>query len=604
MPSTIIDFDAKKGIDLFRAMWDVTEDVQQVRDRQSERDYQLFHAFTDYNYKNPQRFNISIPKMYSIINTKMPTEIRAILGKFPYIPFESKREEFKDQAELSGDLFDFYLKEGGFELAYVTADIMKILYGYSYIELIPTLIDISQKVAIPQFVDTIDGLVELPPKFKRQKIRRFRLNVNVLAPWEVRVDRSAVGLEREQDCRGIIKIRSTSKREIIRRAEAGEFGEKFDVDKLRSDKSDFGGMEADKNRGADILRSMGYPTPTPDGDMGILFEYESPERYIKVWNDFVELSDDSNPFDKELGGHGLINCSRLVHNVDPHTGASFYGNGEGKINEPLIHVLNDTVAMTFENNNMLNQGKTYYAEGRGLSPEQLVHAMGNKIPVRLEPNERIQDLILDDYGQPLSPDFYNLQALAEGWIDDTANAHPPSRGKSAPGNQTLGEVGFLIEGDEAPIELNVKMHEWITLPDIAVKGLAHIEQFTRTEDVIEVLGEEDASILLYKNPADLPGGYNYGFKASDKVVNQQIRQRNLVNLDTRIRGGESINEAELNTLLLEEHDLGDAVEKIIKPPEEILQDRQRALVESGAATLGGDKNTDIAQESGRAAAGI
>ena len=607
MPAVPIDFDDKSGLNLFRSMWSLTEDVQKVRDIQCERDYQLFHAFRDSQYDEPGRFHVSIPKMYSIINSKMPTEMRALLGKYPYIPIDPEREEYKEQGELAEQLFNFYLKKGGFELAYATADIMKILYGTSYIELIPTLEKVPEKILVPQYVDTINGQVQVGQKFERRVVKRFRMNSNVLAPWEVRVDRNAVGFEKKQDCRGIIKIRVMSKREIIRRAEKGDYGKKFDVDRLRSDKGDVSIYDPDKNRGSEILSQMGYPPPNEDSDMGILYEFESPDRYIKIWNDHVQLDDGDNPFDESLGGHGLINLSRLVHNIDPHTGASSYGNGEGKINEPLCNILNDQVSMTFDNNNMMNQGKTYFAAGT-VTPEQLVHQMGNKIPIKVKDGEDIRRYVFDDYGQPLSNDFYALQALIEGYIDTTSNSHPPSRGESAPGDQTLGEVGFLIEGDQAPIELNVKIHEWITLPDLTKKGLAHIEQFTRSDDTIEVLGEEKANILQYKNPNDLPGGYNMPFKGSDKVINAQIRQRNIVNLSKEVRNSPSTRQAELDRVLFESHDLGDVADKIIMEPEEVLQMQQQQALADGSQVLdqnkSNPKNTDIAQEAGRAASGV
>lgn len=604
MAGNTLNFDGD-ALKLFQGFWDNMYDHQEKLNNQCERDYLLFHAFVDMTNRDMNMANVSIPKMYNIINTKAPGEVKAILGTRPFIPLRSVREDYREQTKLSENLLDFYMHKGNFSTQFTLADIMNILYGWAYIEPVPCVEKITEKVLVEQVVDTIDGVVPVGWKAERRIVERFRIKFRARAPWEVMVDRTATGLETRDGCRGLIKIDIVSKREIIKKALDGDYGKGFDVDKLIQEK--YSSYEPNKNRGAQILSTMGLPEFEPDGDLGILFRFESPDRYIDIWNDMLVLRDEPNPYAVEKGGHGLINLVRLVHNIDPHTQASFRGNGEAKINEPLANLLNDLYNMALNNHAMKGQGKTYFAKNRGVSPEQLVHAIGNKIGFEVKEGEDIRRLVYDDYGESLPADHYNLLSITERNMDLTAKSNPVSRGESEEGSQTLGEVGFLKSADEAGIELNVRILENITLSDIADKCLAHIEQFTRDEDIVEVLGREKADILLFKNPHDLPGGFNKEFKGSDRIVNQVVRQRNLGNLRGITGDDPYIKIHEFDKVLFEAYELDDVIDRVFMTEEEFAFNQQqaelKALAMSGGKPLDSKKfdlrNTDIAQERGR-----
>ncbi len=568
-----IDFDGD-ALKLFRSALEAAEEHQDPRDQQYGRDYQNYHAVLDMSQRNPDRSNVTIPKIRSIVNTKAPGEIKHAVGSRPYIPFTARRQDFSEFAESQSKILDYHLENSSFFVKFVLGAMMNINYGTAFMESTPFFKNEVRRVPMPIYAETpfgpqiADWTTEIVP------IRLLGLKQRVWAPWEIKVDPIATGLEEADECRYVIKIQITSKREIRKLAEAGGYP---GLDLQELDDLNFG-QEISENKGLQILAKMGIPTPQEDSDIAVLFRYESPERYIDVLDDQLVIRDTPNPYDKMSGGHGLINLSKMIHDMDPHTQAAFWGNGEGKSNEIQQSLLNDLWNLAIDNNNFSNQGMTYYAKGRGVEPEQLVHAVGNKVAFTLNPNERIGDVVQDVHGQGLPTDYYALLQRTEDYMDLTAQSPAVQRGETTGGDQTLGEISMLGAAADSRQELNIRLIESF-LGDHGRKNLAHLDQFGRFDDRVEVLGREEAQRLILLNPRDLPGGYDFAFKGSDRVVNQLIRQRNLTTLDARLQGSPFLKERPWLKLLLEAHDLNEEAELVLKTDEEVQIEQSEALLQ-------------------------
>lgn len=577
--ATPTDLDSADGLKVFRGAYDTAKDHQDARDNQCERDYQNFHAVIDEAGRNPDLAHIALPKIYSIVMTKYPKEVRAAIGRRPYIPFDARREEYQDYAQLQQKFLDQILYEAGYYNEFVLGDLMKMVYGTAFVEAMPYFREVIQQVPVPEIVETWRGPQVAGYRIESVKKHRFGLILTTYAPWEVKVDPHAKNLEILDGCRYVVKIRICSKRTIRRLAESGAYGDGFDVEKLDMNEYD---DDLDNHRGLEILESIGLVKPEHDSDIGVLYRYESPERYIDVWNDRVVLRDyNGNPFSRDKKGHGLINLSRMIHNVDPHTQARFWGNGEVKILEVLSALHNDLFNLAINNHNFMGQGKTYFGKGRGVSPEQLVHQLGNKVGFDLKPGDDIKRLVFDDYGQPLPPEHYALREIVENMMDMTARSFEVSRGEGMKGAQTASEIAMLREAGDSGQEMNVKNLEDPFMKDFGYKCLCHIDQFARQEDKADILGEEAANSLMFMHPQDLPGGYDFMFKGSDRVVNQVIKQQNLDKLDERIGENPYVKQRERLEILLEVNDLGDEKERLLKTEEEMMMElQQRAMAET------------------------
>ncbi len=612
-----LDFDASgedAALKLFRETFDISKDHQDGRDEQCERDYQLFHAFLDMRNRDPGRSNVSIPKMFSLVMTKAPKEIKAAIGRRPYIPFEAEREEFKEYSDLQSQMLDQLLYLGGFFNEFVVADMIKTLYGTAFMESVPYYKKVVERAVVPDVVELFDGPVQVGMKVVEQEAVRLRFKLRTYAPWEIKVDPYATDLENPDGCRWLVKIMIASKREIKKLAKQGAYGPKFDAGRLDDNPDDFGQSTTD-HRGLQILSNMGLPEATPDGDIGVLFRYESPDRYIDVWNDNVVLRDVDNPYSIAEGGHGLINLSRLPHNIDPHTQNRFWGNGEGKINEIMSSLMNDLINITLDNHNMANMGKTFYAMDMGMSPEKLVHQIGNKIGIKLPTGMRIDDVVKESWGNGLPADHYNLQQMAEDWVDMTSGSHEVARGEESTGQRTLGEVAMLKESGDSRQELNVRLIEAPFLTDLGHKNLSHIQQWAQPEDISEILGDEAAQMMMLMHPQDLPGSFNFVFTGSDRVVNQLIKQQNLATVSEALANNPYTKLRGLAEVQLETHDLGDKIDDLLISEEEkqfmdqqaaeqeMQEQEQKAEIDTQKSNsqIQAQSQAKMAQEQGRAA---
>ena len=577
MEHNTIDFDSSDAWKFFRPAMDAATAHQQVFDAQEERDYQNFHAFVDMTYRNPDKSNVVIPKIWSIVMTKAPKEVRAAIGKRPYIPFGATNPQYKWAAEQQSKMLDYHLAKGGFFNKFTLGVYMKILMGTAFMDAVPYFEEDMQAFAVPHWSQGPFGPELADVTVMRMPVKRLRLKITTYGRWEVRYDPWATGLECADECRYVIKTKIASKRALIKLAESSpETYNKLDLQELIDSKGVWT-SGANDNRGIQILQSMGITQDNKDGDIGVLFQLESPDRYMQIWNDDIILQDIDNPYSKREGGHNLINLSRMIHGVDPHTLGQFTGNGEGKIQEQLQALMSDTVNHAMDSAQFMNVGMTYYLKGRGVGPNQLVATVGNQ--VGFEPkhqNEKIQDIVFPYRGQSLPSDHYKQPALFEGYSDLAAGDHGVQRGEEMKGAQTLGEISMLKEAGDSRNELSVRMLEYPFMADFGKKCLCHIDQFARYADKREVLGDESAMAMMLMNPSDLPGGYDFQFKGSDKVMTQLIKQRNYRELNDAHMNNPMVRQDVWLRRLDEAHDIDD-VDELIKSPQEVAMEQAQQM---------------------------
>jgi len=589
MSIPILDFDVnpkdEQGVlNLVRTAYDIAVEHQGVRDEQCERNYQGFHAFVDMDNRDPDRANVAVPKLNSAVRLKHSKIIRAVIGRCPYIPLDAKRKEYREQVKLHETMLDKLLQDGCFYNQASLCDIMAILNGTAFLEAIPYYEKRIEKTVVPEMMLGMGGMPQIVGHhIEEREAWRLQLQITPYAIWEVKVDPFATGLEKPGQCRYVIKIQLMSKRELKKMATKGAYGPNFDVDKLDATEADY--TEVTKHRGLEILQNMGIPDPRADGDIGVLFRYESEERYIDIWNDRIVVRDEVNPYIEVPGtqprrrGHGLINLSRIIHGVDPHTQTRFWGCGEAKIAEILFDLLNDNLNLTMDNANHMNQGMTYALKTGAMSKEQLVHAAGNKVLFDPIPGSTlgIRDYVWESFGGNLPRDFYALREVFNEYIDLALNNQPVMQGKQETGDKTLGEVAMLREAGDTILEQNVKDVERPFLADFASKCLGHIEQFAKPDDIVDMIGEEDAAKLLFLHPQDVPGGFDYLLKGSETIVNQLIKQRHIVGLSPLITESPYLKRRNWDQELLDTHDIES--DEMLYTEEEMAQMQQQQAQE-------------------------
>ncbi len=557
-----LDFDAtgKSGaLDLVRSAYEQSRTHQQPRNNQSKRNYELYSGFIPAKYRDPDRANVFIPKIRSIVETLAPREIKALFSIRPYMPIETKRKEFRETARIQSEMLDEYMDKANlFEKAVVAAKI-KILDGNAFLEPLPYFKMITEKRIVPQ---TILGVPTGEFATMEFKVPRLRFKINVFAPWEVYVDPLAVGLENEGDCRYLVKFQLVSKRQIIKLAEKGAYPG-FDIEEFEKRKN--AGAEKHSHWGLSMLTDIGLGASGFDEDVMTLLRYESEERYIDVLDGQWVLRDVPNPFK-----HGLINLARWPHSVDPHTQNRFWAQGEAKPNEILQQMLNDTENMTLNNHMMTNQLMIYYRKGVVDDANSLVRVPGNRVELDVSNDRPISDSIFESSGQGLPSDHYKIPDRLDRWMDITSGVFDPTRGQPSTGDRTATESAILKETGDIRHELHIRMGEMVCFKDFASKCLYHIDQYSTPDDIVEIVGLEDAIKMIALNPADLPGGYNFSFKGSDRLANQLIRQRNLKELAQIALQVPNVLPGAYMTKLFEAHNFNDDEIREMIIPDEIM----------------------------------
>ncbi len=505
------DGDPKK---LVRTAVEDCKEFQQTRNYQYERNDQLYHGFVDMTYRDPDRSNVFIPKTFSAVETIVPRHIQALHSVRPYMPFDALRKEFAEVAKSQVDLLDEYLYRAGFISKRILQTKISIIHGTSFMEALPYYADVVEK----QFDEQQQQVIE-------QTVKHFRLRLKVYAPWEVYVDPSATGLEEKDQCRYVIKIDLVSRRQIVEMVKAGAY-EGLDIEALYASDST-SSTEKQDHWGLQMLQNMGLKRPEDDDDMGILLRYESPDRYIELWNFDHVLRSVDNPFN-----HGQINLSRLVHTIAPHTQNAFWGIGVVKPTEVLQHMLNDTWNMTIDNHNLLSQGVIKYRDGI-VNPDAIVMTPGNRIAVSQSWQGPLDDAMKTEMGGELPSSHYIIPEATERQMDMTNGVFDMIRGETPEKEGTAAEAGMRREAGEIRLSLDVRLAE-VFEADLGGKCLSHVDQFTNLDDRTEILGEERAIEMFTANPADLAGGFNFKFAGADKIANLLIQQRNMRELTPQV----------------------------------------------------------------------
>ena len=192
-------------------------------------------------------------------------------------------------------------------------------------------------------------------------------------------------------------------------------------------------------------------------------------------------------------------------------------------------MLNDLWNMIFQSHGMVNQPLVFFRKG-GVEPDDIVFEQGNRIPVQTEVNRKLTDDIMISSGQGLPPDHYRLVDMVERNVDLVAGSFEGQRGESTGGADTATEVLTLDQNSQSRTELIIQNGEMVFLKDLGEKASSIVEQFASFQDYEELVGPEKAIMIYSANPADLPGGFNFAFKGSDRVQNMLVRQRNLKEL--------------------------------------------------------------------------
>jgi hypothetical protein len=501
-----VDFDGDP-IKLIRGCYSIGEHSQRPRWVQAQRDWLLYNAYTDVRDRDPNLPNVSLPKIYSIVETKNPDKVSALFGRHPVFPIFSRRREFRPITDVFSELLDYLCGLGGLYEQGSLLCKLATLYGTSYIEAIPYY----DKVVEERLVSaSVGGFQKISTEGYR-----LRFKFNTWALWEILHDPIATGLRDVTSCGWVIKPQLTTKRAIKAMYEAGAYPD-LDLEKLDASNASGLGYQG-TNFGHQMLTAYGLPEPRGDDDIGVLMRFESSDRYIDAWMGELPLRDMDNPFSKAQKGHGLINLSKLTNVQTPHTQQQWYGIGEAKPNEVLAAIQNDTMNMTLLVSAMMSMPLIFYRK-KGMNKDDFVFSPGQRIPIAGDEQRPITDNYKIESGQPLPPQLFEMQDRIERFMDLGSGEFGPGRGEGMrSGGGTASEAIIATDKGSKRQEGQFMLDEAGFKSDFLRKLLGHVAQFSQFGDIAEVVGPDRAMLAYVSNPADLPGGYNMEYSGSARV---------------------------------------------------------------------------------------
>ena len=579
----------KKVIEFVRAFFEQSREAQKSKHQEFQRVYEMYKLVKDMTSRDKYRSNIYVPILYWIVETIMPAYTDAILGVRPYIPIEANQKRNSAASDAQTQLLDTYLDESDWREEALRWIKYVILYGTAGIEATPDFETKRIIEMVPRIGINIDGQPQLLGMDRVPKMQKlFKLNIRAFAPWQIFGDpTNSRSLEKS---RGIIKFRGmVSRRQLKKMIERSPLGfEKVDFDKLDSRMDELSKDDWSKRMAQDIGVSM----PANEDDEGVWLSYESEGRYIDLWNFGVVLRDIDNPYSISDGGHGGINLTEVINNIDPND-YQRYGIGEGRPVENLAHAVNENWDQTFDNHNMNQHGVTFY-DPDAVSVDQLIMIAGNRIPVNKGPGETFEDVIYERPQRSLPSDHYNLPAILERMVDQTAGLSPGGfSGDSGQKIETAREAILVNRGKDARMKLKIQMGE-MGLARFARKVIGHIEQFTTPDDIVAKLGIEVASALPSVNPDQLDGGFTYAMKGSARMADALIKRQDAKDLIQLMKGWTTVNQEWLANFGLERFEVPDAQRR-----KAVLPDEQAIRIQALIASFGGSQGQGAGAETTR-----
>jgi hypothetical protein len=476
---------------------------QMARHRQYEEDWLLYNAYVEMKGRNPEMPNISLPEMYAIIETQTPEIAQALFGRRPVFPFESRRKEYRQISRFITTYIDELLARAGLYPEGEMLAKLAGLYGTAYMSVYPKYELVTAKKIVD---DPRTGRKVMA----EEKTYRLRLGIETWAPWDVIVDPRATGLEHAEQCRYVVKVRSTTKRQIKQMAERGSFPG-LDLDKLNA--SGVGSRTYKENStGNNMLTRYGLPEPKSEDDDCVLLSYESPERTIDVLNGDVIIRET----DEDLYGHGCINLDRLIQTSVPHTGNRFYGIGHAKPNEVLIAMLNDSYNLTFAVHGM-NAQPVIFFRSSFVDPQNLIWSQCNRIPVGSAPGNPISDDYDVRTGEQLPKEHYMLPDMLRRQIDKTSGVSAPMRGEIMGGEQLATEINNSVVRGDKRLQGTLLLQEETFSRSFSHKLACIVDKYSNFNDMLEILSMRDALQMYTVNPEQLPGGHNLMVRGAARV---------------------------------------------------------------------------------------
>lgn len=563
-----IDYDSKNAVALVRRASDLAKEVQETRNRICLRMDMLYNGVAPKITRSPRRFNHFMPKPYQTIENLVPRYISAMHGTRPYLPIEAKnKEQFAYLADLQSEVYDWLLQKANFLAKRVLQNKISVVQGIGYMSAEPYFADVEERYFDPRSQQIVT-----------KQVKRLRSRLRVWAPWEILHHPRAIGLEEKGMCKFAIKIRLASRREIIAMYEENPAGfPGCDTDKLYR-RQHGASQEKSEHAGLSMLRYVGLPVPETDEDDDIYISYESEDRYIDILGGDVVIRDTtSNPMP-----HGLINLSREIHTVKPHTQDQMVGYGALKPAEALFYLRNDQVNTALDAAAAQTQFRVYHDHKQ--VADRFTTLPNAQIQIERDDGRPITDHFFESKGGSLDRDFYRQPEYTDRETDRTTGVNDTMTGDQPDKKTTATRDMMRREAGNVRLEMGVVESETF-LNDFTYKFVEVIGSSLTIADVVEILGPQKAMQMYLPTqagpeltviPRRIPGGAAVNFKGRDKLGEEVLKQEMVRATAETIMGFPTTRPDEYEKIFMEREGYSkDEIERTVMSQDEMIMRQMR-----------------------------
>lgn len=248
-----------------------------------------------------------------------------------------------------------------------------------------------------------------------------------------------------------------------------------------------------------------------------LWNYWTTDRIITVANEKVVIRNDKNPY-----GHGRIPAVDFNFTYVPN---ELFGIGAIESFRDLQIALNALVNLDFENWNLIVNQMFLVDRAADVAKEQLVSRPGGVIYTSIPPAQAVQPLPRNSIAMETNAKKQELAAyiqIASGLSD----IH--YLGSSGGGPVTRTATGAATASQEANLRVRAitVLAEKMVLEPMLKMWTANNNQFLSDPQWIRITGEAEPTKI---NPWEVWGEYDYEFRGSSRLANEEIGQHNFTN---------------------------------------------------------------------------
>jgi hypothetical protein len=509
-----LNFDAKDPKELktlFERCYDISEDYRTDYEYDWEDAFKLYYGFLDLTGRDPNLLHAIIPKAFANIETLTATDVKSLFGAKPYFPLTPKEPVFRSATEQLQALIDYFMDIHDFFGTGANNSKLTRLLGTSVIELFWRY-EIRERPVQTQ--KKVKGYVIDAGK-KTEKYIYEGLDFRLIPPWMLGVDPYTSKFE---TMRWNYVKQPMSYDELKGMMEFGNYLVDFE-DIQKGGECDLGALS---NR---LKSDIGYMADIQDADIGSLYRFWIPTRgrYLEFWGHkemgMFLIRDIANvyAFDPKV---------RFINTQDPYPDR-FYGIGEIRPSAQLFMMLNDSYSQLFNTQQQTMNPPMMFPQGK-LNPNKFTNSPGIWTPYDSSLMTDIKNAIFPLPLKPLDQHSYQMPEIIDKKIDEVTGLPSISKGEFPDRQERAYTVRKVTEGADNRIAMKLVFSEKAMM-EMALKGWEIIRKNIGDEQKQAILGD-NARLLLFDHPDEIPYGYEMNFNGSDLIKDKDAKQQVRISL--------------------------------------------------------------------------